>query len=92
MHKKRGIIGVVAGIISSTLGIIGATCSVCAPACMSSCCLSSLIALLGIGIAGFLHKYSVAFIVVGSLLFVLGVYQIIQRKRLNSGCCGQNDN
>ena len=91
MSKKAGLISAAGGVISSIAGIIGATCVVCAPVCGGVCVAGPLAAILGIGIAGFLHKYNMAFIIIGGLLFLLGVFLIIRKRKTSCICPVPND-
>lgn len=91
MNKKIGLISAVGGAISSIIGIIGTTCVVCSPVCGGICVVGPLVAILGVGIAGFLHKYNVVFIIIGGLLFLLGVFLIIRKRKINCVCPVPND-
>ncbi|OVE73332.1 hypothetical protein BVX93_01965, partial [bacterium B13(2017)] len=62
MNKKMGLISTIGGAISGILGILGAACVVCAPVCGAVCISGPLVAIFGVGIAGFLYKYNVMFI------------------------------
>ena len=81
--KNFGILGTVGGAISSILGMIGASCVAC---CGGVCVVGPLVAILGVGITTFLHKYNVIFIVSGGLLFLFGVVLIIRNRKANCGC------
>ena len=85
------MISVAGGVISSIVGIIGATCVVCAPVCGGVCVAGPLAAILGIGIAVFFHKYNLVFIIIGGLLFLLGVFLIIRKKKTSCICSVSND-
>jgi hypothetical protein len=81
MRRAGGIISAICGAVLSAAGIIGAFsvgCIVSAPICGVVC--GGSIALLGIGIAGFLAKYSYLFLLLGGLLFLLGIVLIAQKK------------
>lgn len=86
MKKLTGLISAVGGIISSALGIIGTTCTVCAPVCIGP-----FVAIFGVGVATFLYKYSTIFIVIGGILFVLGITLIFLRKRNIDYCPAESD-
>ncbi len=86
MNKKTGWLSTVGGVVSSTIGILGATCVVCAPVCGTVCIAGPLAALTGIGIAGFLYKYNMVFIVIGGLLFLFGIFLIIKKRKTICEC------
>jgi hypothetical protein len=87
MSKKIGLFSVVGGLFSSIMGIIAATCVSCVGSCCGSVCLiGPLVGILGIGVAGFLHKYNAVFVVIGILFFILGIFLTFQNKKKSRGC------
>ncbi|MBL7071101.1 MAG: hypothetical protein ISS26_02880 [Candidatus Omnitrophica bacterium] len=79
MKKKVGWISAIGGIISAVLGVI-ASCMLI-PLCGGVCIAGPLVAIFGIGIAGFLHKYNIWFTIFGSLFFILGLFLIIKNRK-----------
>lgn len=79
MRKRTGVIGIIAGVISSIIGAVGA-CMVL-PICGGICLSGLLASILGVGIVTVLHDFGVWFSVIGGILFVFGVLIIIIHKR-----------
>lgn len=82
---KIGWFSVIGCIVSSVAGIIGTICAASVSVCGGVCIAGPLVAILGIGIVGFFHKYNTVFILIGGLLFLLGAFLIIQKK-IKYGC------
>jgi len=83
MKNRIGWFSAIGGVISSAAGIIGTACVSCSPICGSICVAGPLAAILGVGIAGFLHKYSIIFIVIGGLLFLFGIFLVIRKRKIS---------
>ena len=80
--------GVIGGVIFSAAGIIASTCVTCATVCGPVCCAGPVIAvsgllvgILGVSLSKFLHDYSLAFIVLGAILLVYGIYLIMRGRK-----------
>lgn len=90
MKRISGIFSAIGGVVLSIVGIIGTTCIVCSPICGTIGIAGPVVAILGVGMAGFLYKYSVIFIVVGVLFFLLGIFLIIRKRKVI--CCSTSNN
>lgn len=86
MKRKIGFFSAIGGIISSILGVIG-FCIACPPVCGGICIAGPLAAIFGISIVGFLYKYNMAFVVLGILFFLFGIFLIIRNKKT---CCNDS--
>lgn len=83
MSKKTGILATIGGAITSVIGFLGLACVACAPICGGLCITGPLVAIFGVGVAGFLHNYGVIFVIAGILLFILGIFLTIKNIRKN---------
>ncbi len=81
MKNKTGWLSTIGGAISSAIGILGASCVVCAPVCGGLSIAGPLAAIFGVGVAGFLYKYSIMFVVVGGICFLFGIFLIIRKRK-----------
>jgi len=86
MKRIGGVFSAIGGAILSIAGIVGTTCAVCSPICGAICIAGPVAAILGVGMAGFLYKYSVIFIVVEGLLFLFGIFLIIRKRKVGCDC------
>ncbi len=76
--KKTGLLSMIGGFFSSLLGVLG-ICFVCPPICGGLCITGPLVAIFGVGIAGFFYKYGYLFIIIGAVFFITGIYLIIKK-------------
>ncbi len=78
-NKKIAWLSTIGGAITSIIGILGAVCAT--PICGTLCISGFITALSGVGVAVFLHKYHLIFLLVGLCIFICGIILIIKCKK-----------